>query len=67
MAAWRLTDKNGIIEEGADEDGEAGAGSFMLFVLQQRKVQNVVVVCTRFFGGVLLGPLRFRLISEHTA
>lgn len=40
------------------DDGEPSgtAGKPMLQVLQNQQLRNVVVVVTRYFGGVLLGP-----------
>jgi len=53
-----------FINEDRDDDGEAGAGDKLLFVLRRLKLVNVVVVVTRWFGGVLLGTDRFRMISN---
>ena len=38
-----------------DDDGEAAAGGRLLHLLQAADVRNVVVVVSRWFGGVLLG------------
>jgi len=38
-----------------DDDGEAAAGGRLLMLLQLADVRNVVVVVSRWFGGVLLG------------
>jgi len=53
-----------FINEDRDDDGETGAGDKLLFVLRRLKLVNVVVVVTRWFGGVLLGTDRFRMISN---
>lgn len=50
--------------ENRDDDGETGAGDTMLYLLQRANVMNVCVVVTRWFGGVKLGPDRFRIISD---
>eukprot|EP01023_Acetabularia_acetabulum_P022803 TRINITY_DN2238_c0_g2_i1.p1 TRINITY_DN2238_c0_g2~~TRINITY_DN2238_c0_g2_i1.p1 ORF type:complete len:315 (-),score=78.59 TRINITY_DN2238_c0_g2_i1:83-1027(-) len=47
-----------------DEDGEAAAGGRLLHMLQAASVQDVVVVVSRWFGGVLLGPSRFAIINN---
>ena len=47
-----------------DDDGEAAAGSRLLHLLQMVDARNVVVVVSRWFGGVLLGPARFGLINK---
>eukprot|EP01024_Parvocaulis_polyphysoides_P013676 TRINITY_DN15373_c0_g1_i1.p1 TRINITY_DN15373_c0_g1~~TRINITY_DN15373_c0_g1_i1.p1 ORF type:complete len:313 (-),score=56.21 TRINITY_DN15373_c0_g1_i1:280-1218(-) len=47
-----------------DEDGEAAAGGRLLHMLQAAGVKDVVVVVSRWFGGVLLGPSRFAHINN---
>jgi hypothetical protein len=38
----------------------------MLYVLQNLKAINCVVIVTRWFGGIELGPDRFKHISNQT-
>ncbi|CAL6006285.1 Impact-like_protein [Hexamita inflata] len=64
MAVWRVKCQNGI-EEGYDEDGEKSAGSRMMFLMNKMGVVNRVAICARFWGGVLLGPGRFKIINEN--
>ena len=40
--------------------GEHGAGSRLLHLLQITDIVNVMVVVSRWFGGILLGPDRFK-------
>lgn len=47
-----------------DDDGETQAGGRLLHLLQILDVQNVVVVVSRWYGGVHLGPDRFRHINN---
>jgi hypothetical protein len=47
-----------------DDDGETAAGARMLHLLQVADCRNVVVVVSRWFGGVLLGPSRFTYINN---
>ncbi|GIL51831.1 hypothetical protein Vafri_7742 [Volvox africanus] len=47
-----------------DDDGENAAGGRLLHLLQAADVRNVVVVVSRWFGGVLLGPARFTAINN---
>lgn len=47
-----------------DDDGENAAGKSLLFTLQQQDVDNIVVVVSRWFGGVKLGSLRFKHINN---
>jgi hypothetical protein len=51
-----------LIEENRDDDGEFGAGDPLLFLLQRANAMNVCVVVTRWYGGIQLGPDRFRII-----
>lgn len=60
ISAWRLA--NGSQER--DDDGEGGAGDKLLHLLDVLDAKNVVVVVVRWFGGILLGPDRFKLIAE---
>ncbi|KAL2826010.1 ribosomal protein S5 domain 2-type protein [Aspergillus cavernicola] len=52
-----------MIIQDCDDDGEAAAGGRLLHLMQLMDVWDVVVVVTRWYGGVLLGPDRFRLIN----
>lgn len=54
--AYRIMD-NGMITEKSSDDGEPSgtAGAPMLNLLQGIELCNVVVIVTRYFGGILLG------------
>jgi hypothetical protein len=47
-----------------DDDGETAAGARLLHVMQLMDVWNVLVVVSRWYGGIHLGPARFRLIND---
>jgi len=47
-----------------DDDGESQAGSRLLHLLRVAKVENALVVVTRHFGGIHLGPARFAHINN---
>lgn len=47
-----------------DDDGETAAGGRLLHVMQLMDVWNVLVVVSRWYGGIQLGPARFRLIND---
>lgn len=64
ILAYRVLTVNGHIEQDCDDDGEAGAGKGLLFTLQQCEVVNCVVVVSRWFGGIKLGPARFKHINN---
>lgn len=63
MVSYRLEDENGL-DEFKDDDGESGASIRLLDLLRQLDLVNVYVMVTRWFGGIMLGPLRFRLIVK---
>lgn len=47
-----------------DDDGESAAGGRMLHLLQVMDAWGVLVVVSRWYGGVKLGPDRFRIINQ---
>ncbi|CCW63858.1 unnamed protein product [Phytomonas sp. EM1] len=64
--AYRFKDDRGVLHSDFDDDGETGAAVKMAFLLDQLKVEGYVVVVTRWFGGILLGPDRFKHIMGVT-
>lgn len=68
IQAWRIRSTNSqtgnvTTVQDSDDDGETAAGGRLLHLMQLMDVWNVVVVVTRWYGGVKLGPDRFRLIN----
>ncbi len=54
--AYRIVKDNQIIEKSSDDGEPSGtAGSPMLNILQKHDLCNIVIIVTRYFGGVLLG------------
>ncbi|WWC59245.1 uncharacterized protein I303_101795 [Kwoniella dejecticola CBS 10117] len=47
-----------------DDDGETAAGSRLKHLLEILELENVLVVVTRWFGGIQLGPDRFKHINQ---
>ncbi|MFH4976120.1 hypothetical protein AB6A40_002829 [Gnathostoma spinigerum] len=67
MYAWVLEEqKNGnvIRFHDCEDDGEHGAGAKLLHLLELMKAKNVIVIVTRWYGGIHLGPDRFRHICN---
>lgn len=78
VAAWRTPSNQSILKSistrpsqhrilktGYDDDGEQRAGKRLEKVLEELDVEGSIVVA-RWYGGVLLGPVRFNHI-EHVA
>lgn len=54
--AYSIMTENGIINKMSDDGEPSGtAGTPMLAILQKQELVNVLVVVTRYFGGILLG------------
>lgn len=54
--AYRIIEDEKIIEKSSDDGEPSGtAGAPMLNILQKNNLANVLVVVTRYFGGILLG------------
>ncbi|EPY42637.1 hypothetical protein AGDE_01286 [Angomonas deanei] len=64
--AYRFRDVNGVLHQDADDDGEGGASIKMMFLLDQMDIDGYVVTVTRWWGGILLGPDRFKHIMMVT-
>lgn len=52
---WCYIIKDGAVRYSDDGEPQGTAGIPMLEVLKREKIENVVCVVTRYFGGVLLG------------
>lgn len=66
--AYRYTcTERGIVVHDYDDDGETAAGGRLAEILRLMKVENhgVAVIVTRFYGGQLLGPDRFKIINSQ--
>ena len=65
ITAWRIRNtETGRTVQDCDDDGETAAGGRLLHLMQLIDVWGAVVVVTRWYGGVKLGPDRFRLINH---
>ncbi|XP_046991004.1 protein IMPACT-like isoform X1 [Schistocerca americana] len=65
MYAYRIfkDDTKSFLQD-CEDDGETHAGGRLLHLLQILDMKNVLVVVTRWYGGILLGPDRFRHINN---
>lgn len=54
--AYRVMTENGVVDRFSDDGEPSGtAGGPMLNILSKNNLCNVLVVVTRYFGGILLG------------
>ena len=64
MRAWRFTDARDVLVMDNDDDGEDAAGGRLAMLLDLMKVDGAMVVVSRWYGGVKLGPARFKHINN---
>ena len=65
ILAYRIEiNEEGSLLQDFDDDGESAAGGRLLHLLNVLKVKNMLVVVSRWFGGILLGPSRFSCINN---
>ena len=59
---WAIIFSSG--EQVKQDDGESGAGSIMLKMLEREHLLDHLVIVTRWYGGVNLGADRFRHVKS---
>lgn len=62
--ACTYTNQLGALVRQHEDDGETAAGSRLAFLLEVTHAENVLVLVSRWFGGVLLGDIRFKHITS---
>ncbi|OCT76716.1 hypothetical protein XELAEV_18031917mg [Xenopus laevis] len=58
-----IKERNSFIQD-CEDDGETAAGKRMLHLMQILDARDVMVVVSRWYGGILLGPDRFKHINN---
>lgn len=54
--AFSIIEENGITQKSSDDGEPSGtAGAPILNIIKSNNLQNVVIIVTRYFGGILLG------------
>jgi hypothetical protein len=69
ISAYRIrsageTTTSEVVYQDCDDDGETAAGGRLLHLLQVMDVWDLLVVVSRWYGGVKLGPDRFSIINN---
>ena len=64
MFAYRFINEIGTLISDCDDDGEKGSGAKLSSLLDMCKVDNVLVVVSRWYGGIHLGSARFKWIAS---
>ncbi len=62
--AYRITQENGSILEGKNDDGEQGAGMCILRELQRENTTWTMLIVTRYFWGIQLHADRFKNVID---
>jgi hypothetical protein len=64
ILAFRIRAPGGSLIADNDDDGEDAAGERLAHLLELLAADNLCVVVSRWFGGVLMGPGRFKAILD---
>ena len=73
LAVWRRVPRRCLVTYSfdpagkrvdCDDDGEDAAGGRLLHLLEILDITDRIVVVSRWFGGIKLGPDRFKLINN---
>ncbi|KAL7795357.1 ribosomal protein S5 domain 2-type protein [Trichoderma ceciliae] len=64
ITAWRIRGQGASSYQDCDDDGETNGGTRLLHLMRLMDVWDVMVIVTRWYGGVKLGPRRFALINS---
>ncbi|KAM8967696.1 protein IMPACT isoform 2-T2 [Pelodytes ibericus] len=63
--AYRIhSKKTNTFMQDCEDDGETAAGKRLLHLMQILDARDVMVVVSRWYGGILLGPDRFKHINN---
>ncbi|KAM3461575.1 hypothetical protein MY5147_009916 [Beauveria neobassiana] len=63
ISAWRIRGPGAASFQDCDDDGEDAAGGRLLHLMRLMELWDAMVVVTRWYGGVKLGPRRFAVIN----
>ena len=66
ITAFRVLSQSphGPILEESNDDGENGGGKHLLSVMQSDNIVGMLLIVTRWYGGIMLGTDRWRIMSQ---
>ena len=64
IVAYRIKTSSSNVLASCDDDGETKAGGRLLELLNILDIDNVLVVVSRWYGGIKLGADRFKHINN---
>lgn len=59
-----VCDVSGTLYHDYDDDGETAAGGRIAEMIRLIKINNIAIIVSRWFGGILLGPERFKFLCN---
>ncbi|TQS33823.1 hypothetical protein Golomagni_05820 [Golovinomyces magnicellulatus] len=63
ITAWRVRTGESM-SEGFNDDGEKNGGQYLLDLLRGENLDGILLVVSRWYGGIMLGPERWRIMSN---
>lgn len=64
ISAYRILTSQGSILDSCSDDGETGGGNHLLSILKSSNLTNVLLVVSRWYGGIMLGTDRWRIMTD---
>lgn len=64
IMAYRIIHDNNLVIHDCDDDGESRGSSTLLHLLEILDLKNIIVIVSRWYGGIHLGSDRFKHISN---
>ena len=65
MIAYKFTsEENGMVVSDNDDDGEKGSGAKLAALLELTDTNNVIVVVSRWYGGIHLGAGQIQMVCQ---
>jgi hypothetical protein len=66
VLVYRIRSANDKVIEKVDDDGERGAGRRIMKILQDNNIYNILLITSRWYGGIHLNDERWPLYEQVT-